>query len=271
MAIISAVIIIKNEEELIEGCLKSLSWVDEIVLVDSGSIDRTIEIAKRYTNNIYQSKWKGYSKQKNYAISKAKGSWILSIDADERVSKNLSREITSIISKDFPIEAYAIPRNNIFLGKLMLHGGWYPDLPVRLFKKKMAYFDIKKDIHENLIVKGRVGKLNNPIYHLSHRDIASNLLKTREYALIDSLEQYNNGTHKVTGTRLVASIISHFFNRYIRAKGYRDGMEGLLEALYQTFSQAFVVQAMLWERQRGKTSKEIYKEIDKRISEDNYE
>lgn len=268
---ISAVIITKNEEKIIEGCLKSLKWVDEIILVDCGSTDKTINIAKKYTKSIYRQPWKGFPEQRNYGISKAKGDWIISIDADERVSKKLEIEITSTVKKNPHFSAFAIRRYNIFLGKLMLHGGWNPDYPIRLFKKTQAYFNENQRIHEELVVKGNLGKMENPLYHLSHRDISSNLIKTREYAILSSKEMFDNNYPRVTEINLITSMISHFFNRYIRAKGYKDGMEGLIEAIYQSFSQKFIIQAMLWERQKGNNSKNLYDSIDKKILQDKYE
>lgn len=267
---LSVIILTNNEEDVIEGCLQSVKWADEVIVVDSGSNDKTKIIAKKFTKNIYYKKWLGFAKQRNYAMTKAKNDWILMIDADERVSKKLKKEIISVIKKNLD-NIYSIPFKNIFLGKEMQHGGWNPEYHIRLFKKKSARYDENNHIHETLSSKSPVRELKSFIYHLSHRSIEENLLKTREYAILESLQMYKKNAPKVTAVNLFLNTITHFFERYIRAKGYKDGIEGFIEATYQAFSQIFIIQSMLWERQRGKTSKEIYKSIDRKIQNDTYE
>lgn len=262
---ISAVVITKNEEEMIEGCLRSLSWVDEIVVIDSFSEDKTIEICSKFTKKIYQIKFKDFTSQKNTGINKASGDLILVIDADERVSLSLRDEIKQILSNKIYYSAFEIPFHNYFLGKKMNYGGWNPEYHCRLFKKGEAFYKTDLPIHEKVKIKGKIGVLNSYIYHLSHRNIASNLLKTQERALLESDYLFIKNAPKVTGINLFFGLLRHFFERYVRAKGYKDGMEGLIEALYQTFSQKMIIQGMLWEKQRGKTSEKIYKEIDKMI------
>lgn len=264
---ISVVIITKNEEEMIRGCLESVKWADEIIIIDSFSNDETIKICKNYTKKIYQYEFRGFSEQKNIGIRRASHDWILSLDADERISSSLAKEIKTILSKDSSQSAYLIPYKNIFLGKYMRYGGWFPEYHCRFFRKGTGIFDEKKIIHEDLIVKADIGVLNSFIYHSSHRSIESNLLKTRNYAILESERLFNNSAPKVTKSRILFGFFGHFFSRYIRAKGYKDGMEGFIESLYQSFSKSFIIPGMLWEKQKGKTSKEIYKEIDRKIQE----
>jgi glycosyltransferase involved in cell wall biosynthesis len=264
---ISAVIITKNEEEIIDGCLRSLDWVDEIIIIDSNSTDSTYKIARRYTNRIFKEEWKGFVRQRESGIEKTKYDWILSIDADERVSLDLKKEIKKELSNNNAVLGYDIPFVNIFLGREMKYGGWRPEYHTRLFNKKFSIYDKYKIIHEEIEIEGKIKKMKYPIYHLSHRDIASNLLKTRSYAIIESEKIYKDKQKKVTRISLLQGVISHFIKRYIMAKGYKDGMEGFIEAMYQAFSQIFIIQSMLWERQRGRSSREIYKEIDKKIIE----
>lgn len=268
---ISAVIITKNEEEILDGCLRSLDWVDEIIIIDSNSTDSTYKIARKYTNMIFKEEWKGFIQQRESGVRKAKYDWILSIDADERVSSDLKEEIKKELLNSDGVYAYDIPFVNIFLGREMKYGGWGHEYHIRLFNKKFSIYNKNKIIHEEVEIKGKIKKMKHPIYHLSHRDIASNLLKTRSYAIIESEKMYKDGQKKVTQISLFQGIIGHFIDRYIIAKGYKDGMEGFIEAMYQAFSQIFIIQSMLWEKQRGKSSREIYNEIDKKITEKKYE
>lgn len=268
---ISVVIIAKNEEEILEGCLKSVLWTDEIILVDDNSIDKTRDIAKVYHAKIFHHKWLGFSQQKNFGILQATGDWILSLDADERISLDLQKEIKKVLNNPSSKDAYALNRYNVFLGKLMRHGGWYPDEPIRLFKKGKAQFDVSLPIHEVIKIQGSIGKLSSPLYHLSHRNIASDLEKTLLYSKIQSNYLYTQNAAPISIFHLSSRMLIHFFNRFIRAKGYKDGMEGFIEATYQTFSQIFIIQSMLWEKQRDKSTQELYREIDKAIEENLYE
>lgn len=261
---LSVVIIAQNEEQMLLGCLNSIKGAGEVIVVDSGSTDGTLVIAKKYGCRFYFHKWKGFASQKNFGINKAKGKWILVLDADERISPGLWDEINETIARD-PIEvAFDIPFRNFFLGKEMQHGGWQHEWHIRLFKKGCAKYR-DQEIHEYLELSGSVGKLKNVIFHFSHRDIASNLLKTRQYAIIQSKIEMERGYPLVTRRTLFHNILEHFWLRYIRLEGYKDGMEGFLEAVYQAFSQIFVIQSMIWERQRQKTVGEIYKNLEKKL------
>jgi (heptosyl)LPS beta-1,4-glucosyltransferase len=268
---ISVVIITHNEEDILLGCLESVKWADEIIIVDSNSNDLTIDISKKFKARIFLREFNGFSKQKNFGIDKTSSDWILTLDADERVSNDLYQEIMGILEKRSDKIAYSVPFKNIFLGKLMNYGGWNPEFHTRLFKNNMGKFDETKNLHEPLIIHGDIGFLQSPIYHLSHRTIFDNLSKTKEYAILESERLFLQNAPKVTIIKIIYQIHEHFFNRYIRAKGYKDGIEGFIEAIYQSFSQIFIIQAMLWERQRGKSTIDIYKEIDLKIKENKYD
>lgn len=268
-ALISVVVITKNEQDMISGCLKSVKWADEIIVIDASSTDDTVNIAKRYTNKIYRKEWSGFATQKNYGIKKATGDWILILDADERVSKELKTELLRVAQFNSDIVAYNIHFRNFFLGKEMKYGGWQEEYHIRFFKRNFAKY-IEQEIHEILDIKGSVAPISKSILHFSHRDIASNLLKTRQYAIVESKYHFERGAEQITSWKLFRNIIDHFYYRFIKAKGYKDGMEGFIEATYQSFSQIFVIQSMLWERQRKKTSKELYKNLDKKLEENKF-
>lgn len=266
---ISIVVITKNEELMIEGCLRSIAWADEIIIIDDFSEDKTLEISKKYTNKIYKRKFTGFASQKNYGILKSSSEWILILDADERVSGNLKNRIQELIVENNNY-CYNILFKNFFLGREMRYGGWQDEYHMRLFKNKRAFYK-NQEIHEILKTRDQDLPLTECIYHFSHRDLASNLLKTRQYALKESQYNYERGVYpKVTRWSLFKNIIDHFILRYIKAKGYKDGMEGFIEAVYQSFSQMFIVQAMTWERQREETSKDLYKKLDKKLEENNF-
>lgn len=268
---LSVVIITKNEENMIEGAIKSVLWADEIIVIDAQSIDKTLKICKKYTKKVYTRKWRGFASQKNYGIKKAKGKWVLILDADERVSRALREKITQIINDKKPANtSYNILFRNFFLGREMKHGGWQGEYHIRLFQKDKAKY-AKQEIHEFLRTKGNTGKINHPIYHFSHRDLASNLKKTLQYSVIESKYHYERGVDKITPRILFKNIVEHFYYRYVKARGYKDGMEGLVEAMYQAFSQMFIVQGMIWERQRDKTSKQIYAQLDDDLQKNNFD
>lgn len=262
---LSVVIVTKNEEDMIEGALKSVAFAKEIIVVDAESTDKTIEIAKKYTKKTYTNPWKGFASQKNVGIFKATQPWILILDADERVSKELQEEISRVINNPGDTVAFDLKFRNFFLGREMKHGGWQGETHIRLFRRGKAKY-VEQEIHEYLKIDGQVAPIEKgTILHFSHRDLASNLLKTRQYALVQSKIEVERGYPPITRWSLFRNIVGHFWLRYVTLQGYKDGMEGFIEATYQAFSQIFIIQAMIWERQRGKTIGQIYKELEKEL------
>lgn len=270
MASLSVVIITHNEASMIKGCLESVVWADEIIIVDDNSTDRTKVIAKKYTKKIYTRALDGFASQKNFAVSKATKDWILLLDADERVSGQLAQEIKDILKQKTSVAAFNIPFVNYFLGKRMNHGGWQHETHIRLFKKNKAKY-VNQQIHEYLDIFGETGQLHFPIYHFSHRDISSNLLKTKQYAELEAHYHYTRHSPLVTKWSILKGLIKHFWWRYVQEKGYKDGMEGFVEAMYQAFSYIFIIQSMLWEKQRGKTSQQLYQELDITLIKNKFE
>ena len=256
---ISAVILTKNEEAMIEDCLKSLSWCDEIVVIDDYSEDRTLEIVKNYADNNRDGKLKIYQRhldndfaqQRNYGLERASGEWVLFVDADERVTKELKEEIQKQISlSNQSFAAFDIPRRNIRLGgREMRFGGWWPDYVTRLFRKK----DLGEwygEVHESPRVQGKIGKLGNPFLHFG-RDLSLIVQKTIEWSEIEADLLFRVHHPPVTWWRLLKVWLVEFWRRFIFLQGFRDGVSGLIEAIYQSFSR-FITYVRLWERQNEK-------------------
>lgn len=262
---ISAVIAVKNEEAFLENCLKSVAFCDEIVVLDSGSTDKTLEIAKKHKAKIIEYEWQGFRFAHNFGAEQASGDWLLYLDADERVSKKLRTQIQKVI-KNPEAQAYQIPRKNFFLGQAMDHGGWYPDLVTRLIKKE-SLKEWVSELHEYPLIDGLIQQLNGDLYHLSHRSMEWKLHKsisyTKMYAQI--LKEANHPPVRVKN--FFGAMIREFYARAIKQKGYKDGFVGWLEIIDQTFN-AFLVQAQLWELQQNKSMTQQYKEIDNRISKE---
>jgi glycosyltransferase involved in cell wall biosynthesis len=227
---ISACIITLNEEANLVNCLESLSFVDEIIIIDSGSVDKTIEIANRYNASVYYREFDNYVNQKNYSLSKAKNQWVLSLDADEAVSKELKTEIESLTSPDLAIASgYQVPRLTFYLGKWIRHGGWYPNFQVRLFKKDKGFFKGFL-VHEKVELVGELKSFQSPILHYSYRDISHHLHFIDKYSSLTAREKFSMG--KRSG--VVFSIVKgmwKFFYMYLVRFGFLDGRPGLVIAV----------------------------------------
>jgi glycosyltransferase involved in cell wall biosynthesis len=186
---ISAIIIANNEEKNIRECLESVNWCDEIILVDSESTDRTVEIAKEFTDKIFIKKWEGFAVQKRFSLEKASNEWVISVDADERVSPQLKNEIEKILDSNAQFDGFKIPRENYFLNKKIKYCGWGNDFQLRLFKKSKAKVTDRK-VHEGFIVDGNVGKLDNALIHYTHQKISETINKINHYSTLEAEEKF---------------------------------------------------------------------------------
>ena len=251
---LSVIIITKNEEEMLEDCLKSLSGLSsEILIIDDESYDGTLKIAQKYQTNIFIHKKINFADQRNFGLSKAKGDWILYIDADERLTPELAKEIKSIINTECTnaqirqqnFVYYYLHRQNFYLNR-----PWsYQEKVQKLFKKDKlkGWYG---EIHETPIIKGEYGILNHPLLHYSHRNIASMLQKTIEWSKIEAKLRFDVKHPKVVWWRFLRVMIGEFWHYYIREKGYKVGTVGLIESLYQSFS-IFITYARLYELQQN--------------------
>ncbi len=245
---ISAIVLTKNSEKLIEDCLESLSWVDEIIVVDDGSTDKTLEKVEKIEKTRVVKGKKGFSAKRNLGAKEASGDWLLYIDDDERVPPLLRREIISNTKPQLSsIKAYAIPRKNILLGREMKWGGWRPDYVTRLIKKD--YLEKwEGELHEQPKIKGDVGKLRNPLTHIGHRSLEEMVAKTNEWSEIEARLLYKSGHPKMNVFRFFSGGFREFWYRGIKKLGFLDGVVGIIEIVYQTFSR-MITYAKLWELQ----------------------
>jgi glycosyltransferase involved in cell wall biosynthesis len=223
---ISAVIITFNEEENIQDAIRSVSWADEVVVVDCGSADRTVEIAKTAGAKLYKNEWRGYTAQKNWANEKARGEWILSLDADERVTPELKMEILHIMETGTEMDGYYIPRRARFLGRYIRHCHWYPDYQLRLFRKNKSAWTGGL-VHERVEVEGKVGRLNNDLIHFTYKDIADQTDKLNRYSSLWALDAFRYG-RKTGILNIIMSSAATFINVYFFRLGILDGFPGFV-------------------------------------------
>lgn len=225
---LSVVIITKNEESHIGDCLESVSWADEIIVVDSGSEDNTIAICKEYTDKVFiNADWQGFGYQKNLALQQATKDWVLSLDADERITPALRTEIEKVIDNSSG-SAFAIPRQAYFLGHAMKHGGWWPDYVVRLFRRDSGRFS-EDIVHERVLVNAAVQKLSVPLLHYSYTSLDQLMAKMNQYSSAGAEKAYHRGK---SGGLFKAIAKAHwtFFRAYCLRLGILDGQAGFIAA-----------------------------------------
>lgn len=235
---ISAVIITYNEEDRLPDALASLEGsADEIVVVDSYSTDRTVEIARAAGANVWQNRFEDYGRQKNFAMEKAGHEWILNLDADERVSPELKRAISDLREKAAPpaAAAFAIKRKTFYLGRWIRHSGWYPDRKVRLFRKSAATWQGR--VHERLTVDGDVAKLPGDILHFTYRDIGDHVRRLERYSSFQAEEIAKQGK-KCLCLRLLLLPPVTFLRHFLWKLGLLDGFPGLVIATVQSWGTA---------------------------------
>lgn len=227
---VSAVIITKNEELSLPACLESLRWVDEIIVLDTHSSDRTQEIARAAGAKVIDSPdWPGFGPQKNRALSHATGDWILSIDADERVTPELAGEIGRILQSSAPADGYAIPRLSSYCGRYMRHSGWWPDYVPRLFRRGKARFSDDL-VHERLIVDGPVDRLTGILLHESFGTIEQVLDKVNRYSSLSARQMAAAGRRGGIMSAVLHGL-GAFLRTYILKAGVLDGREGFMLAV----------------------------------------
>jgi len=246
---LSVIIITYNEEEVIKNCLESLvGFAEEIIIVDSESEDRTVEIAKQYTSKLFIRKLTNFSDQRNYAMKKAQGDWVLYIDADEVVTPEFKKEVQHIINNyNKSMDAgYFIHRDTYYFGKR-----WgLIDRVQRLFLKDD--FEVWEGVvHETPRIKGKFGEINSPIKHFTHRSLHHMIKKTNKWSEYEAQLRFDSHHPPMNTVRFIRVILTGFFNSYIKENGYRNGTVGFIESTYQAFS-LFITYAKLWEKQQSK-------------------
>ncbi len=243
---ISACIVSLNEEKNIAACLESVRFCREIIVVDSYSTDATVQIARRYTDRVFQHEWEGFRSQKNFAAGKASYEWILSIDSDEYLSPELIDMIKSQFADGAPEkwDGFKFPRRSFFLGKGFSHSGWYPDLKLRLFRKPKGYFG-GKEPHDKVVLNGRVKKLKGEMYHYSYKTISEQLASIDRYSAI--FAERSRPWRAIDFFKLIFKAPYKFFEVYVLKRGFLDGLPGLIVAVSATY-YIYLRYAKLYER-----------------------
>lgn len=226
---IACAVVSYNEEKNLQPCLESAKWMDEIIVVDSFSTDRTMDIARKYTHHIVQRDWKGFGDQKNYAIQHVSTDWVFILDSDERIPGNLQAEIERVLSAGLgehgPV-AYYVPRHNYYFGSLVLHAGCYPDYQLRLFRRGIGYLDAAEP-HNKFIFSGASAYLSCPLIHHSRPTLHNYFEKFSNFTTLAAQDLAKKRQH-VRNTDLLFRPVFTFLKYYIIRKGYRDGMAGFL-------------------------------------------
>lgn len=265
---ISAVIHTFNEERNIERCLSSLSWVDEIVVIDMGSRDKTFSIVSRYTDKVFQHAYTGFVEPaRNYGIAKTKNDWILIVDADEEIPKSLAHFLSVEVKKP-AADFYRLSRKNIIFGRWVRHAGWWPDYQIRFFKKDTVTWVEK--IHGIPLTKGKgldIESLEDlSIIHYNYQSIEQYLERLNRYTTISAKELFLDNKH-FSIDNLFDKPVKEFVRRFFVWQGYKDGIYGLAVSLLQSFSE-LITYLKLWELEKYKEEKINLIEIEKLLSEE---
>jgi glycosyltransferase involved in cell wall biosynthesis len=242
---LTVTVITLNEAAHIEAALASVAWADEIVVLDAGSSDATVEIARRRATRVEVRDWPGYGAQKNRAAELASNDWILSLDADERVTPELAAEIREVLKQ--PAEAgYRIPRVTWYLGRWIRSTDWYPDLQLRLYDRRKGRWSLRS-VHESIDLTGRPGRLRHELQHYAYRDVSHHLSTIDRYTTL-AADQWLADGRRTTALAAVAHPPLAFLRNYILRGGIKDGGAGLLISALNSY-YVFLKLVKLWERQ----------------------
>ncbi|MCX7975020.1 MAG: glycosyltransferase family 2 protein [Candidatus Aminicenantes bacterium] len=232
---ISAVIITHNEEERLPAALQSLEGVvSEIIVVDSFSTDGTVKIAHRFGCRVFEREWSNYADQKNYGNSQANYPWILSLDADERLSPELREEIISLLPTEPDCVGFSMPRQVFYLGRWIRHGGWYPDRRVRLFRRDKAHWE-GEFVHEKLVIEGEIRKLRGNLLHFTYRNITDHMRRINLFSELGAKKLYAQ-RKKCRWYHLAFLPPLRFLRNYLFLGGFLDGFPGLIIAVLSSYA-----------------------------------
>jgi glycosyltransferase involved in cell wall biosynthesis len=229
MPSVSVAVITLNEEERLRPCLESVTWADEVVVVDGGSSDKTVEVAREYTDRVVLHGFAGYGAQKNFALAQCRGDWLLSLDADERVPAALRQEIEETLGREPREAGFYVARRNHFAGRWVRHGGLYPDYQLRLFQRGRARFD-ERAVHESAQVDGPTGRLRAPLFHESYRGVGDFVARMQRYSDLAAAELAASGRGGSLADLLLRPLW-RFCGMYLLRGGFLDGGRGLVLAL----------------------------------------
>jgi glycosyltransferase involved in cell wall biosynthesis len=251
---LSVYVLAYNDEPNIRACLETVTWADEIIVVDSFSTDATEKISREFTDHVYQHEFQGFGRLRNEAVTHASHDWVFSLDTDERATPEIREEIRAVLRQGPEADAYFVPRENFFLGRKIRHGGWYPDYrQPQLFRKdRLRYRD--DIVHEGFELNGRIGYLKQHVLQYPFRDIDHYLAKMDRYSDLMAQRMIEQG-RRFHPSQLVTHPCFTFFKMYLGRAGFLDGMPGLiLSGLYAYYT--FIKYAKLWEVTRTKGAAE---------------
>lgn len=226
---LSVTIIALNQEAHLGPCLESVSFADEIVVVDTGSADATVAVAQAHGARVVVTEWQGFARSKNFALDQARGEWVFSLDTDERVTPALREEILTVARGDGPLAGYRVPRKNFFGGRWIKHLGWYPDYTLRLFRRDRGRFR-DREVHEEVVVDGPVGILTAPLEHYSYINLAEYAARQERYARLAAREMAQGGRVPRPGELAWRPFLT-FMKLFFLKKGFLEGSLGLSLAL----------------------------------------
>ena len=243
---ISCAIVVFNEERNIRACLDTAKWMDEIVVVDAYSTDRTREICRQYTHRIFERPWLGFGDQKNFAIEQASADWVFILDADERIGPDLEDEIENILAAGElnRAVAYYVPRRNFYYGKWVKRAGCYPDLQLRLFRRGVGRLN-DEEPHNRFVFEGEAAYLKSPLDHYTESSINDHFRKFRNFTSLAAQER-GKTKQSVYWTDLTVRPLFTFYKYFVARQGFRDGMHGFLVSVWASM-YTFVKYAKLWQ------------------------
>lgn len=251
MTKVSAYIITKNEEKYIKGCIESVKWADEIVVVDSYSTDNTVKIAKAMKCKVVKHEFKSFGAQRNFALTQCSNNWIVCLDADERISNELREEIELQLKHKPQADVFVAPRKSMFINKWIKYSGWYPDYrhPIFFNKTKTKYKN--QLVHEDVNYKGKRFYFKGDILHYSYESIKQFIQKSDLYTDLRAKEMYKNG-RKFSAANLIFNPLVMFIKMYILKRGFLDGVIGLILALLYSSFYTTMKYIKLWELENKK-------------------
>lgn len=268
---LSVIILTGNSQKLIEACLKSVSFADEIILVDDSSTDQTVEIGQKMNAKIVQydrSAGYNFSEARNLGLKNVKGDWVLYLDSDERILEPLKNEILQIVSTDSP-GAWQVSRRNIILGQEVRYAAFWPDYVIRFFRKE-SLTKWQGDVHEQPVFNGPLSSFKNPLLHLTHRDIDSMVRKSLDWANIDANLRLSAGHPPMSGWRFLRIVMTEMWQQGIVRRGFFNGTVGVIDSLLQVFS-LYISYVKLWQLQQKPSLDEKYQNIDQKLIDNNFQ
>jgi glycosyltransferase involved in cell wall biosynthesis len=251
---VTVTVITKNEAGALADALRSVSWADEIIVVDAESTDDTVRIAREFTDHVYVRAWNGYIDQKNHAAGLASTDWIFSLDADERVTPELASEIRDLMVNEPAAPGYRMPRVSSYFGRWIRTTDMYPDYQLRLYDRRRAKWD-GKHVHESVRAEGTIGYLKHELQHHPYRDLSEHLTRMDHYTTLAARQMHEQG-RRITFLGLGLHWKAAFFRNYVLKGGFRDGMPGLIISFMNSY-YVFLKFAKLWELNKGSEFKNL--------------